>query len=123
MAAPVDTNILIYGLSIRPTISGKTGNRSRPFAIGFPRRRSLPVSWLDAHLWAYAEYYNLEELLSEDFQHDRLYGTVKAVNPFCAETWLVTTPSHDARPVRIGEPTVAAAVLDPLLHHRYKIEL
>ena len=40
------------------------------------------LSWFDAHLWAYAEYYGLPELLSEDFQHDRLYGTVKAVNPF-----------------------------------------
>ena len=40
------------------------------------------LSWFDAHLWAYAEYYGLPELLSEDFEHDRLYGTVRAVNPF-----------------------------------------
>lgn len=40
------------------------------------------LSWFDAHLWSYAEHYGLEELLSEDFQHDRLYGTVRAVNPF-----------------------------------------
>lgn len=40
------------------------------------------LSWFDAHLWAYAEHYALEEILSEDFQHDRLYGTVRAVNPF-----------------------------------------
>jgi predicted nucleic acid-binding protein len=40
------------------------------------------LSWFDAHLWAYAEHYGLGELLSEDFQHDRLYGTVRAVNPF-----------------------------------------
>jgi predicted nucleic acid-binding protein len=40
------------------------------------------LSWFDAHLWAYAEYYGLAELWSEDFQHDRLYGTVRAVNPF-----------------------------------------
>lgn len=40
------------------------------------------LSWFDAHLWAYAEHYGLAELLSEDFQHDRLYGTVRAVNPF-----------------------------------------
>jgi predicted nucleic acid-binding protein len=38
--------------------------------------------WFDAHLWAYAEEYGLSELVSEDFQHDRLYGTVRAVNPF-----------------------------------------
>lgn len=40
------------------------------------------LSWFDAHLWAYAEHYGLGELLSEDFQHDRRYGTVRVVNPF-----------------------------------------
>jgi predicted nucleic acid-binding protein len=40
------------------------------------------LSWFDAHLWAYAEHYGLSELYSEEFQHDRLYGTVRAVNPF-----------------------------------------
>lgn len=40
------------------------------------------LSWFDAHLWAYAEYYGLSELLSEDFQDGRLYGTVTVRNPF-----------------------------------------
>ena len=40
------------------------------------------LNWFDAHMWAYAEYYGLDEIFSEDFQHDRLYGTVRAVNPF-----------------------------------------
>jgi len=40
------------------------------------------LSWFDAHLWAYAERFGLAELLSEDFQHGRLYGTVEVVNPF-----------------------------------------
>ncbi len=40
------------------------------------------LSWFDAHLWAYAEHYGLSELLSEDFEHERLYGTVRVVNPF-----------------------------------------
>lgn len=40
------------------------------------------LSWFDAHLSAYAEYYGLAELFSEDFEHDRLYGTVRTVNPF-----------------------------------------
>ena len=40
------------------------------------------LSWFDAHLWAYAEQFGLAELLSEDFEHDRMYGTVIAVNPF-----------------------------------------
>lgn len=40
------------------------------------------LSWFDAHLWAYAEQYGLDRLLSEDFEHDRMYGTVLVVNPF-----------------------------------------
>jgi len=40
------------------------------------------LSWFDAHLWAYAEQFGLDRLLSEDFEHDRMYGTVLAVNPF-----------------------------------------
>lgn len=40
------------------------------------------LSWFDAHLWAYAEHFGLSEIYSEDFQHDRLYGSVRAVNPF-----------------------------------------
>lgn len=40
------------------------------------------LNWFDAHVWSYAEYYGLGEILSEDFQHDRLYGTVRVVNPF-----------------------------------------
>jgi predicted nucleic acid-binding protein len=40
------------------------------------------LSWFDAHLWAYAEHYGLSPLFSEDFQDDRLYGTVRVVNPF-----------------------------------------
>lgn len=40
------------------------------------------LSWFDAHLWAYAERFGLDEILSEDFEHDRLYGTVRAVDPF-----------------------------------------
>ena len=40
------------------------------------------LGWFDAHLWAYAETYGLLELISEDFQHDRVYGTVRVTNPF-----------------------------------------
>jgi predicted nucleic acid-binding protein len=40
------------------------------------------LSWFDSHLWAYAEHYGLEEIITEDLQHDRLYGTVRIVNPF-----------------------------------------
>ena len=40
------------------------------------------LPWYDAHLWAYAEHYSLSQLYSEDFEHGRLYGTVRALNPF-----------------------------------------
>ncbi len=40
--------------------------------------------WYDAHVWAYAEHYGLPELLSEDFEHGRKYGTVRVKNPFLA---------------------------------------
>jgi predicted nucleic acid-binding protein len=40
------------------------------------------LAWYDAHLWAYAEHYGLPELLSEDFEHGRKYGTVRVRNPF-----------------------------------------
>jgi predicted nucleic acid-binding protein len=42
------------------------------------------LSWFDAHLWAYAEHYGLSDLLSEDFEHGRVYGTVRAIDPFRA---------------------------------------
>jgi predicted nucleic acid-binding protein len=40
------------------------------------------LSWFDAHLWAYADERGLEVLWSEDFQHSRLYGRVKVIDPF-----------------------------------------
>ena len=40
------------------------------------------LSWFDAYLWAYADYYGLEEIVSEDFEHGRLYGSVRVSNPF-----------------------------------------
>lgn len=43
------------------------------------------LSWFDAHLWAYADHYGLEEIFSEDFEHGRTYGTVRVTNPFVDE--------------------------------------
>lgn len=40
------------------------------------------LSWFDAHLWAYAEHYGCEQLISENFQHGRTYGAVRVSNPF-----------------------------------------
>jgi predicted nucleic acid-binding protein len=44
------------------------------------------LSWFDAHLWAYAEVHGLDEILSEDFEHGRRYGSVRVVDPFLAAT-------------------------------------
>ena len=40
------------------------------------------MSWFDAHLWAYAEVYGLTEIIPEDFQHGRIFGSVMARAPF-----------------------------------------
>jgi predicted nucleic acid-binding protein len=40
------------------------------------------LGWFDAHLWAYAEHFGLPLLYSEDFQHDRAYGSVRVQDPF-----------------------------------------
>lgn len=40
------------------------------------------LNWFDSHLWSFAEHYGLSEILTEDLQHDRFYGTVRVVNPF-----------------------------------------
>jgi predicted nucleic acid-binding protein len=40
------------------------------------------LSWFDAHLWAYAEHFGLGQLISEDFEHGRMYGSVRVINPF-----------------------------------------
>jgi hypothetical protein len=46
-------------------------------------RNHRPVGLISAaRRAAYAEHYGLTELYSEDFQHDRLYGSVRVVNPF-----------------------------------------
>jgi predicted nucleic acid-binding protein len=40
------------------------------------------LSWFDAHLWAYAEHYGLDQILSEDFSDGQLIGSVRIRNPF-----------------------------------------
>jgi predicted nucleic acid-binding protein len=42
------------------------------------------LPWFDAQVWACAEAHGIPTLLSEDFAHGRLYGTVRAVDPFRA---------------------------------------
>jgi predicted nucleic acid-binding protein len=43
------------------------------------------LGWFDAHMWAYAEHYGLDEILSEDFSDGQLIGTVRIRNPFLAQ--------------------------------------
>lgn len=40
------------------------------------------LNWFDAHMWAYAEFHGLRELVTEDLEHGRVYGTVRIVDPF-----------------------------------------
>jgi predicted nucleic acid-binding protein len=64
----------------------------RQFDVLYPRReqfvtalrgwRTYGLSWFDAHLWSFAEHYKVDILYSEDFQHDRIYGSVRVINPF-----------------------------------------
>ena len=64
----------------------------RDFAILYPDEEVLSsalravatyrLSWFDAHLWGYAEVNGLPEILTEDFEHGRHYGSVRTVNPF-----------------------------------------
>ena len=48
------------------------------------------LSWFDAHLWSYAEVHGLSELISEDFEHGRHYGSVRVVDPFLAASGSVS---------------------------------
>src|SRR5690606_37741603 len=43
-------------------------------------------SWFDSHLWAHAEVHGISEILSEDFEHGRHYGTVRVTDPFLTAT-------------------------------------
>jgi predicted nucleic acid-binding protein len=52
------------------------------FRMALRGKAAYGFSWYDAHLWAYAEHYGLPEILSEDFEHGRIYGTVRIRNPF-----------------------------------------
>ncbi|MFY9644707.1 MAG: PIN domain-containing protein [Terriglobales bacterium] len=40
------------------------------------------ISWFDAKEWAYAQHYGLDEIVSEDFEDARRYGSVRIRNPF-----------------------------------------
>jgi hypothetical protein len=43
-------------------------------------------------MWAYAEVHELGVLYSEDFEHERWYGSVVVVNPFIPVAWSPASP-------------------------------
>jgi predicted nucleic acid-binding protein len=51
------------------------------------------LPWFDAQIWAIAEVHGLPEILSEDFQHGRHYGRVRAMNPFLMGTRVHELPA------------------------------
>ena len=96
-AALVDTNILVYRFDQRfpdkqrrATAALRRGlnddilrvpHQAIVVRLALRGAATYRLSWFDAHLWAYAEHFGMAELWSEDFQHDRIYGTVRAINP------------------------------------------
>jgi predicted nucleic acid-binding protein len=64
------------------------------FSVIYPTENTLRIamrgaalyrmSWFDAHLWAYADERGIDTLWSEDFEHGRIYGRVKVLDPFRA---------------------------------------
>lgn len=65
------------------------------------------LSWFDAHLWAHAEVYGVAEILSEDFEHGRHYGSVRVVDPFKVANGVHELPALYAAQ-RPGRKTVQA---------------
>ena len=120
VAAVTQPRADLSGASLLPPADArvKAERLATQFPVLYPNREVLltalrgtamyGLSWFDAHLWAYAEVYGVEEILSEDFAHGRHYGTVRAVNPFLPDGVhdlppLYATarkPKRSARPAR-----------------------
>jgi predicted nucleic acid-binding protein len=79
LLTPQEARIAAEGLLTRFPILYPTQGLVRQALRG---AAAYSLSWFDAHLWAYAEFYGIEVLYSEDFEHERLYGTVRVLNPF-----------------------------------------
>lgn len=77
----VDTNILVYRSDPRDLRKQRLATEDLiQAALHATVFHQLP--WYDALMWAYADVNGLTEILSEDFQHGRLYGHVRVRNPF-----------------------------------------
>jgi predicted nucleic acid-binding protein len=81
-----------YVILPRPDALREAEELLRLFTVLYPNEAILRLairgsltyglSWFDAHIWSYAEFYGLSEILSEDFESDRFYGAVRIINPF-----------------------------------------
>lgn len=60
------------------------------------------LSWCDAHMWAYAERFGIATLWSEDFEDGRLYGRVRARDPFVPSA--LTADARRGMSVTGGKP-------------------
>ncbi len=49
--------------------------------LAFRGMATYRLSWFDSHMWAYAEFYGLSPLYSEDLEPGRRIGTVEIENP------------------------------------------
>jgi predicted nucleic acid-binding protein len=77
------------------------------------------LSWFDAHLWAYAEVYGVDEILSEDFAHGRHYGTVRAVNPFMNADGVHELPPLYTETQKVERPTARSRGVAPRRRRSY----
>jgi predicted nucleic acid-binding protein len=70
-------------------------------------------SWFDAHLWAYAEVHGVAEILSEDFEHGRHYGTVRVVNPFLTAEGVHELPALYETETELAPPVARSSKARP----------
>jgi predicted nucleic acid-binding protein len=80
------------GMLSQPDAAWEAEELLRQFKVLYPSEAQVRLAlrgcltyglnWFDAHLWSFAELNGVDVLYSEDFQHERVYGTVRVVNPF-----------------------------------------
>lgn len=78
MAALVDTNVLVYRVDARD----ERKQRIATVRAALRATAAWQLAWFDALIWAYAETNGVTEIVSEDFEHGRHYGSVRVLDPF-----------------------------------------
>lgn len=79
-------------LLLEPEALNEAESLMRQFPVVYPNRDVLTtalrgvaaykLSWFEAHLWAFAEVFGMPQIMSEDFEHGRYYGSVRVNDPF-----------------------------------------